>query len=73
MLILLKDLIKDPSRLGELQLQRRGCACCNTDLQETVTGRRRSPKGDVCSDCYFEQLGEVVEESPISTARVRRG
>jgi hypothetical protein len=38
-----------------------------------VTGKRRVGEEDVCSDCYYEKLGELVEQHPITTGRVRRG
>ncbi len=47
------------------------CAECHTWLQESVTGCRPSPKGPVCSDCYFELLGALVEEHPIVSPKRR--
>ncbi len=49
------------------------CENCGIVLQETITGNRAGSNGRVCSDCYFKELGEVVEKYPIGTLRVRRG
>ena len=37
------------------------------DERHTVDGKQ------VCSDCYYGELGEEVEEYPISHPRVHRG
>jgi hypothetical protein len=47
------------------------CAACHRPLQETITGNRRTDMGHVCSDCYFEKIGAVVEEHPVTTAHSR--
>ena len=73
MKISLADLIKDPKRLDVLRLETRKCPYCGVVLQETITGKRPTPRGFACSDCYYEQIGEIVEQHPIVTARVRRG
>jgi len=49
------------------------CHACNRVLQESVTGNRPTSDGPVCSDCYYELLGQVVERHPITTARAHRG
>ena len=50
------------------------CVCCSQVLSESVTGNRAiSGEGFADSDCYFELLSKVVEESPIRTARIRKG
>jgi hypothetical protein len=71
--ISLKALIEDPAKLDTLRLATQKCPYCGVVLQETVTGKRPTPKGQACSDCYYEQLGEGVEMHPVATARVRRG
>lgn len=47
------------------------CAICGRPLQETVTGNRRTAQGYACSDCYFDELGKLVEEHPVTTAHGR--
>ena len=47
------------------------CANCGIWLQESVTGSRETAKGPMCSDCYFEEWGAVVEQNPISSPRRR--
>jgi hypothetical protein len=73
MAISLKALIDDRAKLASLRLDTQKCPYCDVVLQETITGKRPTPKGFACSDCYYEQLGEGVERHPIVTARVRRG
>jgi len=47
------------------------CAYCKTWLQESVTGSRPTADGNVCSDCYFEAWGDLVEQHPISSPKRR--
>lgn len=47
------------------------CAKCQVPLQSTVTGRRPSAEGPVCEDCYFDLLGDLVEQHPIGRASAR--
>jgi hypothetical protein len=49
------------------------CAKCDCVLQEIVSGRRKLGDKYVCSGCYFDDLSNFVEESPIQAPRVRRG
>ena len=76
MTIYLKDLVKNPRLLEELRAKQPTpgpCCCgCGVMLQETITGRRKTPKGEACSDCYYESLGELVETHPIVSAGIRR-
>lgn len=75
--IYLKDLIENPRLLDDLrereQSQEPCCCECGVLLQETITGKRKTPKGEACSDCYYELLGELIEQHPIVTAGIRRG
>ena len=48
------------------------CSACGIALQETRTGCRHTDDGTLCSDCYFSQLGQIVEEFPITTPSIRR-
>ena len=68
----LKDLIENPRRLSELRTKQQCCCYCETPLQETITGKRKTPDGDACSDCYYEKLGEEIEQHPIASAGIRR-
>ena len=49
------------------------CAECNTPLQETLTGNRKTAKGHVCSKCYFEAFGDELDSHPIVMPRAIRG
>jgi hypothetical protein len=73
MAIFLEDLIKDPRLFDDLSMAQPLCCRCGTELQETITGKRSTPQGDACSDCYYEELGNLVEQHPIVSAGVRRG
>ena len=73
MAIALCDLIDNPQKLADFRLGRQHCTHCDVMIQETLTGKRPTPKGDACSDCYYEQIGEGVEECPIATPGLRRG
>lgn len=65
---------------GEAIMQRNApvgvtaCACCGIPLQESLTGNRTYADGShVCSDCYFDDLGDEIETTPIGALRVVRG
>jgi DNA-directed RNA polymerase subunit RPC12/RpoP len=49
------------------------CAECGVALQETITGNRKTDKGNVCSDCYFHLLGKELDENQIFMPRTVRG
>ena len=73
MAIYLKDLGENPRLLEELCGQQPKCVYCDVRLQETVTGKRRTPDGEACSDCYYDKLGSAIEQNPIRSAGIRRG
>ncbi len=73
MAIYLKDLDDNPQLLQQLREHQPRCPYCNVVLQETVTGKRPTPKGDACSDCYYGLLGEAIEDHPIASGGNRRG
>ena len=49
------------------------CASCGRVLQETVTGNRPTDQGAMCSDCYYNDLGEAIERHPLVSPRAPRG
>lgn len=73
MAILLTELIENPIRVDDLVRAQSTCAYCGIVLQEAITGNRKAPKGRACSDCYYDQIGEGVEQHPIVSGKVRRG
>lgn len=73
MAIYLKDIVEDPAVLDKLRTEQALCRNCGVKLQETITGKRHTPKGDTCSDCYYEMLGEMIEDHPIASGGIRRG
>ncbi|MGA2801900.1 MAG: hypothetical protein ABSE97_05965 [Verrucomicrobiota bacterium] len=73
MAIPLTELIENPERVDELVQAQEYCAYCGIVLRESITGKRKVPKGQACSDCYYEQIGEGIEQHPIVSGKVRRG
>jgi hypothetical protein len=73
MAIRLTRLIKNPNLLRKLEAEQQQCCYCGVLLQETITGKRKAPAGEACSDCYYEKLGKGIEQNPIASGRVRRG
>ena len=71
--IALKQLIQNRDLLVQMEAEQQHCCYCDVLLQETITGKRPTPNGEACSDCYYEKLGEGVEQHPIVSGRVRRG
>jgi hypothetical protein len=41
------------------------CGKCGCTISTTVTGRQRVSDGWRCDNCYFDELGEFVEQNPI--------
>jgi hypothetical protein len=70
--IYLNDLIENREILKERREYEQKCFRCNVVLQETLTGKRSTPDGDACSDCFYEQMGEEIESYPIASAGIRR-
>jgi len=73
MAIPLIELIENPEKVDGLVRSESRCAYCGVLLQETITGNRKAPRGQSCSDCYYEQIGEGIEQHPIVSGKVRRG
>lgn len=60
------------------------CAKCSIPLQEAITGNRNiraeaigltvetDKQVHVCSDCYFQAFGELLDKHPISAYRPGR-
>jgi hypothetical protein len=72
MAILVADVIKNPALLDSLSKTSELCPKCGIPLQETITGKRPTPDGDACSDCYYEEVGAIIEMSPLVSAGIRR-
>ncbi len=73
MAVYLKDLIANPDLLNQLRSHDPKCCACGVVLQETITGKRTTPDGEACSDCYYEGISKLVERHPIVSAGSRRG
>jgi hypothetical protein len=41
------------------------CAGCDCKLSGFVTGKNPIPKGTVCDDCYYGEMGEELDAHPI--------
>jgi len=70
MAIPLRDLIERPDLLSK---EGPRCHYCGVLLQGAITGKQIEGGHQVCSDCYYEKLGQAIEEHPIVGARVHRG
>lgn len=58
---------------GEAPSGMTGCGRCRIPLQETLTGCREYDGKHLCSDCYFDTLGDELEAYPIRAFRAVRG
>lgn len=67
------DKFADRIKRGERVFQPNVCAICGRQLQSAVTGARETARGWVDDDCYFRELGKVVEQSPIATPKGVKG
>ncbi len=72
MALTMKEIRLNPALVHNLYSSTGKCNTCDVSLQETVTGKRHIDGAEYCSDCYYEEVGAVVEESAIGTARIRR-
>jgi len=43
------------------------CAGCGCTLSGFITGRNQNPKGTVCDDCHYEDIGEELDKHPIGS------
>ena len=41
------------------------CTKCNVRIQNHVTGLKYIDDEPYCKHCYYEELGEVIEQHPI--------
>ena len=41
------------------------CSKCGVVIQEFLTGRKKIDGQVYCEDCYFDELGTIVEKHPI--------
>ena len=67
-----KDVVDDPQRLNIHGFKQGKCCICGVVLQETITGKRKTPDGPACSACYYGAVGEEIERHPIASAGIRR-
>ena len=65
----IKDILENPSLLRDGE-RVQGCSVCKVRLQETITGKRRIGDAYACSDCYYEQMGQEVENFPVARRAV---
>lgn len=68
----LADLLKNPRLLTELRTNSLECCRCGIALQETLTGKRKVQGGHACSDCYYGDFDEELDQHPIGSAGFRR-
>ncbi|MFA5257487.1 MAG: hypothetical protein WC360_04995 [Opitutales bacterium] len=71
MAIYLSDLLDNPRLLDNLADNQSKCFNCEVVLQETITGKRKTPHGDACGDCFYEVIGEEIEMHPLGPSAAR--
>lgn len=71
MTIYLKDLIENPDLLDELRVESPKCEC-GGPLHEPGEKPYSKDGKEVCGGCYYEPLGELIENHPIVSAGIRR-
>lgn len=50
------------------------CGSCGCRLQGAITGRNPvEGKGFVCDDCFYGELGDILEAFPVGGLGIRRG
>jgi hypothetical protein len=64
-----KELLDNPERKSELYPEPEKCAGCGKPLSGFITGRNPNPKGTVCDDCHYSELGDEIEEHPLGPAK----
>jgi len=65
MSIPLQNLIDNPSLIDDLLDYNISLCCyCGCKLKGNITGKNKTPKGIACDDCYYENLGKLIEEYP---------
>jgi hypothetical protein len=47
------------------------CTKCNVSIQEFITGRKKIGDKLYCKSCYYEDLGDLIESSPIGMVTSR--
>lgn len=41
------------------------CLGCGIEIHPCLTGVHMTDEGSLCDDCYFDKLGDLVEQYPI--------
>jgi hypothetical protein len=41
------------------------CCSCHKPIQTAITGCNKTGDGFKCDDCYFDDLGDLIEKHPI--------
>lgn len=41
------------------------CEDCGVPLQEAIYGYRRVGENAKCSDCYFDEISDLIDQAPI--------
>jgi recombinational DNA repair protein (RecF pathway) len=49
------------------------CCDCGTLLQESSTGNHPTETGCLCSDCFYAQIGDLIDRHPLGAPHARRG
>lgn len=47
------------------------CVECGMPLSTTITGRVKTPDGDICSDCHFEMMDKICSNLDVNSFKGR--
>ncbi len=45
---------------------------CGVELRNSTTGIHRTKTGLRCTDCFYDELSEIIDQHPIGTPGLRR-
>jgi len=48
------------------------CPACHVEIQETLTGCRAIGEQFYCSNCYFDKIGDWLDDHPLGASRSPR-
>lgn len=65
MAISLTDYLNDAPKRDKAPQGLEQCKVCNIPLQEAIHGYRHVQGGACCSDCYFDDISELIDAHPI--------
>jgi hypothetical protein len=69
-------LLKDFAAITDEQHRKGGkvtkCVSCDIQLQESTTGNRPTEQGPMCSESFYQAVGEIIDDRPLGVPHARR-